>query len=621
MLDTLAKATFVLASLLFAYHHFAYPWLLHRLAERRGGAKHTGTRPTVLPLDENTLPSVTIIVPAYNEEQHIAGKVHNLANIDYPRDRLRIIIALDGCTDNTTTEARTALDELGNPSHFMLQDHGDNRGKLAMLNEHIAAASTDIVALSDVSAAVDPNILRAAAVHFLDEDVGVICPTYRLKFPSNQGERKYWQYQTRVKSFEAAVAAPMGAHGAFYLFRRPLWQPLPEATVNDDFVLPMRIVAAGYRAVYDEAIVAWELERTRPEQEFVRRVRIGRGNMQQLVMFNGLLNPWRRPREAAAVPVASLAFVFASGKALRVLMPFVMIAGALACLYLAFTGYGLFASIAISGTIVTGIGGWAILNRSPRTPKIIAWLSYLLEGHLANLIGAANYLTGRAPVSWSNAPSAGSQSAGHYIPVHVRAAKRAFDTVLSALALVLLWPVFLPIALAVRLESPGPIFYRQRRVGRISAQRAEVFELIKFRTMYEDAEKRSGPQWASEGDPRITRVGLFLRKTRLDELPQFVNVIKGDMSLVGPRPERPQLISNLEANLPLYTERTFGLRPGITGLAQVNQGYDQTIEDVRNKLLFDHAYAAHLSRGINWLTMDLRIMFQTVTVMVTGRGQ
>jgi lipopolysaccharide/colanic/teichoic acid biosynthesis glycosyltransferase len=127
--------------------------------------------------------------------------------------------------------------------------------------------------------------------------------------------------------------------------------------------------------------------------------------------------------------------------------------------------------------------------------------------------------------------------------------------------------------------------------------------------------------WATKNDPRITRVGWFLRKTRLDELPQFFNVIGGDMSLIGPRPERPKFIDNLEIEFPFYVERNYGFRPGITGLAQINRGYDETIEHVRRKLRLDHAYAAHLTSPLRWLMMDFKIIFGTIAVMLMGRGQ
>jgi lipopolysaccharide/colanic/teichoic acid biosynthesis glycosyltransferase len=139
--------------------------------------------------------------------------------------------------------------------------------------------------------------------------------------------------------------------------------------------------------------------------------------------------------------------------------------------------------------------------------------------------------------------------------------------------------------------------------------------------MRTDAEAKTGPVWATSDDPRVTRVGRFLRKTRLDELPQCLNVLRGEMSVVGPRPERPVFVGRLEDDIPFYVERTYGLRPGITGLAQVNQGYDATVEDVRSKVLHDHAYAVLIRTPGSWLKTDLGIIAKTFTVMVLGKGQ
>jgi len=145
--------------------------------------------------------------------------------------------------------------------------------------------------------------------------------------------------------------------------------------------------------------------------------------------------------------------------------------------------------------------------------------------------------------------------------------------------------------------------------------------MIKFRTMRSDAELKSGAVWATKSDPRITRVGHLLRKTRLDELPQFINVLRGEMSLIGPRPERPGFYHKLEIEIPFFADRTYGVMPGITGLAQVNQGYDTSIEDVRSKVGFDHRYALALDNPLSWIKMDLDITLRTVMVMLMGRGQ
>ncbi|PMO05237.1 sugar transferase [Vibrio splendidus] len=200
-------------------------------------------------------------------------------------------------------------------------------------------------------------------------------------------------------------------------------------------------------------------------------------------------------------------------------------------------------------------------------------------------------------------------------------AKRTFDFVSSLIALILLAPVFPLIAMAIALTSRGPIFYRQLRVGKSTPEKMAIFEIMKFRSMYEDAETRSGAVWATANDPRITPVGRFLRKTRLDELPQLFNVLKGEMSLIGPRPERPTFYTKLENEIPYFVDRTYGVMPGITGLAQVNQGYDTCIDDVRRKVGFDHSYALSLCSVKSWIAADLSIISKTIIVMVDGRGR
>ena len=182
-------------------------------------------------------------------------------------------------------------------------------------------------------------------------------------------------------------------------------------------------------------------------------------------------------------------------------------------------------------------------------------------------------------------------------------------------------PIMPMIALVIVVNSKGPVIYRQLRVGRCTPEKMDLFEIMKFRTMYIDAEQRSGAVWASENDPRITPVGRFLRKTRLDELPQLFNVLKEEMSLIGPRPERPAFYQKLEDEIPYFVERTYGVLPGITGLAQVNQGYDSCIEDVRRKVGFDHSYALSLSSFNSWISTDISIMSKTLVVMIDGRGQ
>lgn len=186
------------------------------------------------------------------------------------------------------------------------------------------------------------------------------------------------------------------------------------------------------------------------------------------------------------------------------------------------------------------------------------------------------------------------------------AAKRLFDIVVSTLLLVIFGPVILVTALAVKLESKGPAFYRQKRVGLYG----QLFDVIKLRSMRQDAEVGGKAVWAQKDDPRITRVGKFIRKTRLDELPQAWSVLKGEMSFVGPRPERPQFVADLEARLPYYAERHV-VKPGITGWAQINYPYGASIEDAREKLEFDLYYAKNYSPFL-----DVLILLQTARVVL-----
>src|SRR5207249_5555496 len=180
----------------------------------------------------------------------------------------------------------------------------------------------------------------------------------------------------------------------------------------------------------------------------------------------------------------------------------------------------------------------------------------------------------------------------------------------SFLLFVLFLPLFPLIALLIKLDSPGPVFYRQERVG----QRGKTFWLWKFRSMRQDAEQGTGPVWASSQDARATRVGKFLRRTRLDELPQLINILKSDMTLVGPRPERPKFVEELSAVVPFYHLR-HSVKPGVTGWAQINYRYGNTIEDSIEKLQYDLFYIKNIS-----CALDLLVIFNTIKTVLVRRG-
>jgi sugar transferase (PEP-CTERM system associated) len=190
------------------------------------------------------------------------------------------------------------------------------------------------------------------------------------------------------------------------------------------------------------------------------------------------------------------------------------------------------------------------------------------------------------------------------------AGKRLFDVVVSALILIVFGPLILATALLVKLESAGPAFFRQRRVGLYG----QSFDILKIRSMREDAEVGGRAVWAQKDDPRVTRIGAIIRKLRIDELPQAWTVLKGEMSFVGPRPERPQFVSDLEARLPFYAERHV-VKPGITGWAQINYPYGASIEDARQKLEYDLYYAKNYTPFL-----DILILLQTVRVVLWPEG-
>lgn len=188
--------------------------------------------------------------------------------------------------------------------------------------------------------------------------------------------------------------------------------------------------------------------------------------------------------------------------------------------------------------------------------------------------------------------------------------KRALDLAVGILGLLLTAPLMILVAIAVRLESSGPAIYRQIRVGRMNRN----FEMLKFRSMCQDAEKPNEARWAAQNDPRVTRIGRFLRKYRLDELPQFWNVIRGDMSFVGPRPERPSFVKDLREKVPYYDER-HSVRPGLTGWAQVQFSYGASVDDAYKKLEYDLFYLKNMS-----LIFDVAIMLKTTKIVVGGHG-
>lgn len=228
------------------------------------------------------------------------------------------------------------------------------------------------------------------------------------------------------------------------------------------------------------------------------------------------------------------------------------------------------------------------------------------------VIEDANFLTerllGKLALDGLN-PSTLIFTHGFNVKASQQVFRRLVSISISLIGLLICLPILPCLMIAVRLSSPGPIFFRQVRVG----LRGKPFEVIKFRTMRQDAEK-NGPQWAKKNDARVTAFGRFMRKTRLDEIPQLWNVLKGDMGFVGPRPERPEFVDWLNSEIPFYELRHI-IRPGLTGWAQVRYGYGATLEETKQKLEYDLYYVKHMSVGL-----DLLIIFETIKTIILRRG-
>ena len=228
---------------LLVYHFIAYPIILFVA---------TSSRPcrSSQVIGSGEFPVVEMIVPAHNEQGVIADKVRNLQALDYLGEKLKVVIALDGCSDETEQALVDVLAEQSSAhQEITVVVYPQNIGKVAVLNDLVAKSTAEIIALSDTSALLDADALKQAACYFSDARVGVVCGTYRIGAKASFAERAYWRYQTCIKGLESSFGSVIGAHGAFYLFRRSLWTSLSSETINDDFVLPMKIVATGARAI------------------------------------------------------------------------------------------------------------------------------------------------------------------------------------------------------------------------------------------------------------------------------------------------------------------------------------------------------------------------------------
>ena len=389
MINLLLSVIIIICVLLIIYHHIGYPLFL-KWAQPAHAANDTPIEPRQYAsrVSDQALPTITLIIPAYNEQQWITDKLLNCAALDYPSEKLNVIVAVDGCTDNTLVLAQQMTQEkscLG--LNLEIREFKKNRGKVAVLNDVINTVDTELVALSDVSALISLDALLIAAAQFTNQRLGVLNSHYCLLEPGSEGEASYWQYQSKIKIAESSFGSTLGAHGAFYLFRRKLFQPLAGDTINDDFILPMQIVANGYIAKQDNRIVSLELEQANNSMDWQRRVRIAAGNMQQVLRLKRMLHPHFK----------GIAFTFASGKALRVAMPFLMLIALIGSISLA-TYSLVFLLLAVAQGSLYLLALIQLVLKFDN--KLLNVLIYLVSGHVAGIIGALTYLLNSSKKPW-----------------------------------------------------------------------------------------------------------------------------------------------------------------------------------------------------------------------------
>ncbi len=374
------------------YHHFIYPVLIGALARRKRHLRLPAA-PVLYPKEEHHeselgWPKVTLLIPVYNEGALVAEKIRNLALLDYPSDRLCIFFLFDGCTDNSVKVAQRTLEE-DFCCHLNCQLHIDpvNRGKLAQLNRAIDRANTEIVALSDLSALLTVDSLKIAAQWFKQKQIGSVCATYRFLSDAQMQEQSYWQYQCAIKQAESHLGSTLGAHGAFYLIRKSLFKPLPEDTINDDFILPCEIIRQGYRVVYEPRIVAVELENSPLKQDFKRRLRISAGNMQQSLWFSDLICP----------SYGITGWMFFSCKWLRPFIPWCFIGCFLSSLWLSLISVWFTPFLILQCLVYCLV---ALQQVSPSQNNILIKLHYLISGHIIGFLGGIYYLRGDYKRPW-----------------------------------------------------------------------------------------------------------------------------------------------------------------------------------------------------------------------------
>lgn len=540
---------------------------------------------------------VSILIPAHNEAARIRAKVENArllaAELGVP---VEILVGADGCTDATA-----ALAEDAGAGAIFVHVEPERRGKAATLNALAGMATGDVLLMTDASTSLGTRDVARLLDALQDPTIGAATARYKV----NELGRA-WDVDAVLRGWASERGVLCGGSGAALAVRAAAFEPLPADTINDDYVIPLRLARRGLGIAYVRDAIVLDTPTRRARTTFERHARIAAGNVQMIARAGrGLFQP------GIAIPLLL-------HKAPKVMLPWLLVA----------TGGAALTDDALRPLVIAMlavVAGFAVVAGQRFTTPVLALLG-VAAGTVRAVVGQ--------DVRWRRPDDEPEENTMHPeertayytypalepIPASVRAGKRLIDIIGAALGLVVLAPVIGILAVLVKLGSRGPAFYGQERVRCDDDGSETTFIMWKLRTMRLDAETSSGPVWAQQDDPRVTPVGRFLRKARLDELPQLWNVLRGEMSLVGPRPERPRFVSWLDGVIPGYSERVRRVRPGITGWAQVHCPYDTSVDDVRQKVLFDLAYVAHMYSFTSFLRIEVRTILATFSVMMFGRG-
>jgi cellulose synthase/poly-beta-1,6-N-acetylglucosamine synthase-like glycosyltransferase len=332
-------------------------------------------------------PRVSIVFAAHNEEAVIAQKMANCARLDYPADSLEVLIGCDGCTDATAALARSTA--LPNASVY---EFPDRSGKPAVLNRLLPLAQGDIVVFCDANTEFEPDAIHALVRHFKRPEIGCVCGELRLRSSDGKasGEQIYWRYETMLKFLESRLNMLVGANGALFAIRRPLFAAIPPDGIVEDFLIALNVRAAGYRVVYDPEAVAWEAVAPNSRQEFRRRVRIGAGN------FHALRHTWRMLNPMAG----AVALALWSHKVCRWLVPLVLASAQISAAMLAREAvYGVAAAMGGVLVLLALVGYRLDLRSRYWAPASIPY--YFLSMNLALLLGLFVFVRGSQSIVWT----------------------------------------------------------------------------------------------------------------------------------------------------------------------------------------------------------------------------